>query len=874
MTTTTRRGPSVQQQPEPLSLFGRPWQGHEVLVPLLAWFVTAAASFGLYLAHLDHGASFWWWTAGSAVGFALVGLALGHGAGHGVGMVKAWCLLTPLTAGGWVMLSAAVGARTGWLYLVWLGLMVASVVLYINARHTQYNHETDHFNGVNERQRLEEERLRRRLTVPAQRDPEPFPTLTAKQREALKFEMLLAKAGAGPGPDRGTLVRAGLAKPPTSAEVQQRGSGYVDPDSRLTVFERIPTDAGFTLWVKLPDDASVSFEAVRQIAGKLEQLFGAKLLDDFPEGSRPGCVRVQRGKSKTGEAITTEVYIHVDVRDVLAKVLRMPERRGDYEPISVYDGFPVGEFADGTPIHLTLAEIHVMMVGRTRMGKSNLLNLLTRQLARCYDVVMWAYDGKGGRWLRPWLQPWLDGVIDPHTNEPLARPVFDWCAIDLVEFERMIDGGIELAKERPGLPYATGSGWSATKENPWVIILADELSEAAGSNGASSQYADTRVSVTTAGMQEKLARLTRLGAGEGVSMVVAQQRGTVTSGMSGDGKSQIGGRIVLPVKAGEVSDVLADADFETVRLATSLRWPGSTVIEGFGYDDAMPGKWWLFGQKAEVEAVAKRQVVEVTHIRPGLDWGSAAALVKFGYATRWTDPDRTAWMHRRKPTNPVYRWSAELDNARATAAGKPQPGAPTDPNQQPRSGTRAAEYGLEGIPDPFAAHREGAPTEPSTPEAYEPAGHLGDGDTASAWAAAGPEFAAEMGWRFDKVQAEHDGTDVPPAPPTVQAEALAAGAPPEGSDRAQMYGPPLRTVEPTYTNLWPIMIEIVAASQHQGCTASEVIDALRARNLAPRSRGTVNNWLDQLDGDHRLVRTGSGRSVRYYAPGFAPAAAA
>jgi hypothetical protein len=870
MTTTTQRGATVtatRAYTDPLTLFGRPWQGHEVLVPLLAWIVTAGVPFVTEIAGGGTGWLFWLAAAGTVLALTVIGagLAASH---HAQPLVRGWCILTPLTAGLWVLLTIALDPRTGWLYLVWAVLTLASMVLYLNARRDQHDYEVDYFTGAAEAREREEEALRRRLaaTMPQQPDPEPLPALSAKVREGLKFEALLAVAGAGPGPDRATLVRAGMAKPPAEGEQV----AHVNPDSRLTVFERIPTSAGFTLWVKLPDDASISYDTIRGLAPKLEQLFGARLRDDFPQGSRPGCVRVQRAVSETtGEPITTEVYIHVDVRDVLAKTLTMPENRDALKPISIYEAFQVGEFADGSPIMLTLAEIHALIVGRTRMGKSNLLNLLTRQLGRCYDALLWGYDGKGGRWVRPYLKPYVAGETDPHTGAPLARPLFDWVAIDLAEFERMVDAGIELAIERPKLPYASGAGWSATRENPWVVIVADELSEAAGSNGATGDLVDSRVAVTTAAMQDKLARLVRLGAGEGVSFIGAQQRGTVTSGMSGDGKAQLGGRILLPVKAGEASEVLADADAETIRLATTLRHPGTVVVEGFGHDEALPGKLWLFAEKNAIDAAARRAVLELTYYRPTLDAGSAAAIEKFGYSTRWTDPDRTAWIYGRKPSRPLYRWTAERD-ARAAAGGGPAAGAPVadrpvDHEGKPLARNRAELYGLADVPDPFAP--AGA-TPPPPPADVPAAGDLlgSDAEAAAAWAAREAELAEEMGWRAQVVEAELAGQQPPPPPAGVVAAAEQAGPPRPDSDEALMYGPPLRTVEPTFDNLWPILVELVDATGREGMTAAEAVRILSERNQCPRSRGTVNQWLDKLVDAHRLRKPAGGRNARYFTP--------
>lgn len=788
---------------EPLTLFGRPWRAASLMVPFLAWVTVAAVALALAIAR-ETGAiamtgPVWSWSDAHtfwavAIGAVLLSTAAGFLYGlraHHTGLVRAWCTMTPLMGGVWTLYAVGSGLRAWMPWIAWAFAFGLNALLYVSCRQDQFNYEADHLSGTAAVIAEEERAAAARATAVAAVPPPP-PAKTAFELEAERWEELFAVCGA----------------------------------TGLEFFRRTPNKAGFTLHMGLPDDGSVSFDAVRSISTRIEQVFGKRLLKDFPRGSRPGCVRVQRASNSDDEQITGEIYVHVDVRDILRKTIRIPD---EFTPISIYEAFQVGEFADGKPCSLTLAEIHMLIVGRTRMGKSNLLNLLTRQVARCYDAVIWAYDGKGGRFLRPWLKPYLAKEKDPHTGQPLDRPIFDWASIDLTEFERQVDAAIEIAASRALLLTAAGSGHTATADDPAIFFLADELSEAAGVVGAGAAVFDTLVNVKTSELQGKLARLVRLGAGEGVYFCGAQQRGTVTSGMSGDGKAQLGGRILLPVKAGEAGDVLADADAETIRLCTTLKHPGTVVVEGFGHEDSMPAKLWLMGERHEIEAEVRRQVLELTWRRPKLHPSVAAMIDKFGYAARWTHRARTAWMHHRKPDGPgtieghLLRW-----NAPAMPGTTPTPAAA----ESRLARTRVEALGLVGVPNPFAqapaqrtsAHAEADTTAPAL---------ISDDEVARRWQDVDAQLAAEIGYE--------------PTNPAVQ--------PAPAAPVYTLTAPVLQRVAATFENAAPYIVRIVDAAPN-GISIAETARQLgETYGIRPKSRGTIKDWMDKLaDQSRQLVR--------------------
>ena len=110
--------------------------------------------------------------------------------------------------------------------------------------------------------------------------------------------------------------------------------------------------------------------------------------------------------------------------------------------LSIDNPIPIGVYEDGQVCSVTLREMATLIVGLRGSGKSNLLNVLLAQLARCADVLIFAIDLKGGRMAAPWIEPWLD-----HRT---PRPVVDWLATDREEAERMLRALLRAGRPGPG----------------------------------------------------------------------------------------------------------------------------------------------------------------------------------------------------------------------------------------------------------------------------------------------------------------------------------------------------------------------------------------------------------------------------------------
>jgi hypothetical protein len=822
--------------PEPLTLFGRPIRRGWWWTPALTWACVLLAGLavdrGVAAALIPGG---WKLYTGLTVATALAALlaVLFTSSPHWQAAARGYCLFVGAVGGLWTIAAVFWPLHTSTIaWWVWLGGLATAVILFYVARKDQYDYEFDELTGAVEAAEREAAALAR---AEAHHEEVDRP-----RTEADKWAEIFAKAGA-PG--------VVLMRP-------ERG--------------REATRSGFALHLGLPDDGSVSFETLVSLTTKLEIIIGSRL--DIPGGMKPGMVRITRAKNADGESLSTEVYLHLDVRDVLRKVLRLDQDKAgrDRSPLSVYKAFIVGYFIDGSPICLTLAEIHTLIVGQTRKGKSNLLNLIIRQLGRCFDVVLWVMDFKGGRLVRPWLLPWRDSVVDPftgqkpikpvidaHTERPLDRPFIDWAATNLVECERMLLSAIALAKYRPNVTERS-SGWTATRTHPAVFIAGDEMAEAAGEDGDDGDaLTDSATGVTTTTIAKLMNRVLRLGAGEGVYFVGAQQRGTVTSGVRGDGKSQIGGRILLPVSSrSDASDVIEGGDEEIMRLCKTLKHPGSVVIDGFGHDDPMPGRLFLMAPKEEMADVVHREVVELTHLRPQLDPGSAAAIAPYGYATRWAgidagavdadELDRIAWLWRRPPSRPLRRFSMPAQRK----PGADAPAAAAAVATAERIGSSTAErYGLGDVESPFRPK----------PDPAAAAAAAGAAAAAEQMHAQQPEQAppvddqtaqARAEWEAIEAQLRDEmGHATPPAPPPIAAPIDPAAPPP--------YVPQFRQPDATFETVWRRIVEIVDGHP-DGILAADVRKKLEEDGIRPKARNTINEWCNRLAREGQLVKPDGG----------------
>jgi hypothetical protein len=365
------------------------------------------------------------------------------------------------------------------------------------------------------------------------------------------------------------------------------------------------TLAGYLVHLRLPGSGRVTYSV---LAPATEQLEVAARL-------RHGCLRFERGDQ------AHKVILHVAERDVLAEVVPLP---AEHEPMSITRPVPLGLFEDGQVCAVTLREVAALIVGLRGSGKSNLLNVLLAQLARCADVLIFAIDLKGGRMAVPWIEPWLAGRT--------PRPVVDWLATDREEAERMLRALLRAVQARS----RSGSGGEKiipSPRQPAILLVCDEIAVILGiGTGGPRTSLEGVTNATLAGLAT---RLVMTGRSEAIDLVMATQRGTVTMTGSADLKSQCALRIGLGVASEADARLIIPDDVRIAADLARLRYPGTGIVQLGKHGRVLPVKFYRIEHEA-IGQIAERY----GRIRPVPDKLLENALGE-DYATRWS-PHRTA----------------------------------------------------------------------------------------------------------------------------------------------------------------------------------------------------------------------------------------
>lgn len=812
MATTTKPRQRRRNDEEivEFTAFGERWQSSHWMAPVLSWVLVLIVAAGINLMQRygnlpTGGGGFIASCVAITCIFAFVGLTVG-GREDMHPWVAGWCTAMPLLGGAWATFCALYQLDNGIApMLSWLVLGLILTALFRHMRDIQRKHE---------------------LMLIYDRAEQ----VTDAELAAATAHLASAQSG------------------PVDAD-KKKWEEWTDAAGLpgMIFHGRYPlkNGSGFMLHYEVPDDGSISYEMVVSHANKLEVMLFKKHRGLFHKGQvRPGCVRIEAATDEAGRPLVGELFISIDVVDVLAKTLHMPTGKDQYKPISITQAFEVGQFVDGTPIYLTIHEIHTLIVGQTQHGKSNLLHVIIRQLARCNDAVLWGLDFKGGDTLRLWLNPYMDGEIDPNTGRPLAQGIFDWIAVDNpLEAERILLAALEAAKRRPAI--VRGGGWVPTPANPAIIFLADEISEVVGQTGGPGGRGAFYVSSDI--LSQLLTRLMKLGTGMGIYVITASQRGTVGNVGSGDAKSQQKGRILLPVTGGgDASDVLQGSGPEAKRLASSLVHKGSVVIEGWDAAEGKPGKIWLAGHKPEIKEKIRHEVMMLTHLRANirLDQATKKFILQYGYEGRpggpTPDPDRMAWYYGQEPKKPLiawdYRWVPGQDEPVHISKLTPaQAGTATATLMRPT--TTAAALGLDDVESVFTNAERPAPAVEDNVTAAVPK-QAQSGDVTEEWAAREREILQELGLDPDLAHTSAAARKATAAPPVDGQQEL-----PMTSAAMPQATAPKQYTKPTYENTMDDMIRIIHAFGSAGGTGADVMRELGDR--APH-RSTIYQWLGRL----------------------------
>jgi hypothetical protein len=319
----------------------------------------------------------------------------------------------------------------------------------------------------------------------------------------------------------------------------------------ISLADSAETRAGHTHLLRLPLSGKVTLAALAKAAERIE--IAAKL--------RRGSVRFEAAPGD----LAHEVLMHVAEKDILALEVPFP---GDLGNLTVNRPFPVGVHEDGQVAEVLFREVAALIIGLRGSGKSNLMNVLIAQLARCVDTVIFMIDNKGGRTARPWLQPWID--------ERSGRPVIDWVATTREESELMLRTVLDGIKARAE-SMAGGEKVIPSPRIPAVVLLVEEMAIIFGMGTGPRTSLEGTTNTTLSGLGTEIVRL---GRSEAIDPVGIAQRGTVTTIGSGDMKSQFGLRFGLGVATEADARLIFPDDTIAASVLPKLKHQGAGIVGG------------------------------------------------------------------------------------------------------------------------------------------------------------------------------------------------------------------------------------------------------------------------------------------------------
>ncbi|WP_331719984.1 DNA translocase FtsK [Streptomyces sp. NBC_00147] len=164
------------------------------------------------------------------------------------------------------------------------------------------------------------------------------------------------------------------------------------------------------------------------------------------------------------------ILIEVTLKDVITEDIPYPE---DYSEISLTERFPFGLYRNGEFALGSLCNDCGILVGETDAGKTNTLRVVTAQLSRMPDALIWAIDTTGGGVALPWITPWA-------TEGLASAPIVDWIAHTDDEARLMLKMAAEIiAARKAGYQQLMREKKSDNKlpisaEIPGIVIITDE----------------------------------------------------------------------------------------------------------------------------------------------------------------------------------------------------------------------------------------------------------------------------------------------------------------------------------------------------------------------------------------------------------------
>ncbi|MEU3720764.1 DNA translocase FtsK [Streptomyces californicus] len=164
------------------------------------------------------------------------------------------------------------------------------------------------------------------------------------------------------------------------------------------------------------------------------------------------------------------ILIEVTLKDVISEDIPYPE---DFSELTLTERFPFGLHRNGQEALGSLCNDCGILIGETDAGKTNTLRVVTGQLARMPDALIWAIDITGGGVALPWITPWA-------TEGLASAPVVDWIAHTEDEARLMLKmAGEIIAARKAGYQQLmrekkTDNKLPISHEIPGIVIITDE----------------------------------------------------------------------------------------------------------------------------------------------------------------------------------------------------------------------------------------------------------------------------------------------------------------------------------------------------------------------------------------------------------------
>jgi S-DNA-T family DNA segregation ATPase FtsK/SpoIIIE len=421
-------------------------------------------------------------------------------------------------------------------------------------------------------------------TMPRERQPElPVADPEAEKRaEMQRFETMLAEAG--------------------QADVR--------------VLDLKEERAGRVLKLALPENGTVTLATLKGVASRFEVTLQAQ----------PGAVEFITG------AHSGEIIMRVREKYVLNEIRMLPP---ELRATTVREPLAIGVQEDGSTLKITLQGLHMLMIGTTGSGKSNLINVIIAQLASCVDSVIWVIDMKGGRTVRPWLQAWSEGRAE--------APAIDWAATTREEAAMMMQAFLHVLDVRMNSGIG-GAKITPSASTPQIILICDETADLLGYNrGRRSQVGEE--GTTNSQFLEWAETIVQKARSEACTSIWSAQRGTNDMVGSGTLKSLCKLRMALGASSeDDFRYVIPDARDAQRMMAVMEDSPGvgvaavrkrASMLTKFYFLDHIEGQCSEGDNPGCVPACPVYCAsVEVGRRRPRLDQMSASQLGP-NYAERW-----------------------------------------------------------------------------------------------------------------------------------------------------------------------------------------------------------------------------------------------